>query len=209
MSTAGAKERAEFAASFLELGPGAPTILPGWDAPDLLEHLLLRESHPHLMVGPSLPGPVGRRAARAREDLRSTPWEVLVEQFRAGPGPLSPAGTMDSLSGDGELLIHHEDLRRAQAGWEPRGLSAAQDTAAWKSLTLMSRVLLRVPADVTLVSPRGGMQRRARRSAGSVRVHGEPLELLLWVAGRDEVARVRVHGDEAGRQALRNGRRGI
>lgn len=209
MSTAGAEERAQFAASFLELGPGAPTILPGWDAPDLLEHLLLRESHPHLMVGAALPGPLGRRAVRAREDLHSTPWVRLVDQFRTGPGPLSPAGTMDSLSGDGELLIHHEDLRRAQDGWEPRQLSAAQDASAWKALGLMSRVFLRVPVDVTLVSPRGGLRRPARRSAGSVRVHGEPLELLLWVAGRDDVARVRIHGDDAGQQALRDGRRGL
>lgn len=209
MSAAGAQERAEFAASFLELGPDAPTILPGWDAPDLLEHLLLRESLPHLMVGSALPGPLGRRAGRAREDLRAAPWEQLVEQFRNGPGPLSPAGTMDSLSGDGELLIHHEDLRRAQDGWEPRRLSAAQDASAWKALGLLSRVVLRVPVDVTFVSPRGGMRRRARRSTGSVRVHGEPIELLLWASGRDDVARVRSHGDERGQQALHSGRRGL
>jgi hypothetical protein len=40
-------------------------------------------------------------------------------------------------------------------------------------------------------------------------VHGEPLELLLWVTGRDEVARVRLHGDEGARRALAEGRRGL
>ncbi|WP_341855383.1 maleylpyruvate isomerase N-terminal domain-containing protein [Brachybacterium sp. GPGPB12] len=33
-------EREALAASFAALGPAAPTILPGWDAEDLLEHLV-------------------------------------------------------------------------------------------------------------------------------------------------------------------------
>ena len=37
----------------------------------------------------------------------------------------------------------------------------------------------------------------------------QPLELLLWVTGRDEVARVRIHGDPGGRRALAAGRRGL
>ena len=48
-----------------------------------------------------------------------------------------------------------------------------------------------------------------RRAEGSLRVHGEVLELLLWVTGRDQVARVQVQGDEAGLATLREGRRGI
>ncbi|ATG54878.1 TIGR03085 family protein [Brachybacterium ginsengisoli] len=205
----GHDERAELADTFLALGPQAETILPGWDAADLLDHLLVREGHPHLVAGSSLPGPIGRRAARARQALRDRPWEQQVDALRAGPGRLSPAGTADRLSGQGELLIHHEDLRRAQDGWEPRRLSVEATADAWRSLGLMAPLVVRVQADVTLISPLGGRRLRSRRGAGSLRIHGEPLELLLWASGRDRVARVRVHGDEGGMRALGESRRGL
>ena len=202
-------EREALAASFAALGPEAPTILPGWDAEDLLEHLVLRESVPHLIVGPRLPGSLGRRAREARESRRDRPWTERVEDFRRGPGPLSFAGRMDRLSGQAELLIHHEDLRRGRRGWEPRRPDAERDRAAWRAVGLMAPLAMRVRADVTLVSPLGGRRLRSRGTEGSLRVHGEPLELLLWVTGRDEVARVRIHGDSGGRRALAAGRRGL
>lgn len=202
-------EREQFAATFLALGPQAPTILPGWDASDLLEHLLLREKYPHLMLGPKLPGALGRRAESARRALQETPWEQLVEIVREGPSRLSPIRAMDTVTGQGELLIHHEDLRRAQDDWEPRDLSPAEGAQAWRALSLLSRLTLRVRAEITLISPLGGLQRRARGALGSLRVHGEPLELLLWASGRDEVARVQIHGDDSALRALREGRRGM
>lgn len=202
-------EREEFAATFLALGPTAPTILPGWDAAALLEHLHLRERAPHLMLAHRLPGPLAGRVRAALERYRRTPWEQRVAGFRAGPGPLSPIGRLDALSGQSELLIHHEDLRRAQDGWEPRRLPAARAEDAWRAVGLMAPLTMSVRADVTLVSPLGGRRLRARHSDGSLRVHGEPLELLLWVSGRDEVARVQVHGEPAALRALQDGRRGL
>ncbi|MGP9744747.1 TIGR03085 family metal-binding protein [Brachybacterium sp. AOP29-B2-41] len=202
-------EREDFAASFLALGPVAPTILPGWDAAALLEHLHLRERAPHLMLAHRLPDRWAGRARSALERYRRTPWEERVAAFHAGPGPLSPIGRIDALSGQAELLIHHEDLRRAQDGWEPRRISAARAEDAWRAVGLMAPLAMSMQADVTLVSPLGGRRLRARRSAGSLRVHGEPLELLLWVSGRDEVARVQVHGEPAALRALQDGRRGL
>lgn len=202
-------ERDEFAASFLAFGPAAPTILPGWDAAALLEHLHLRERAPHLMLAHRLPGPLADRARAALERYRRTPWEQRVAGFRTAPGPLSPVGRLDALSGQSELLIHHEDLRRAQDGWEPRRLPAARAEDAWRAVGLMAPLAMSMRADVTLVSPLGGRRVRARRSDGSLRVHGEPLELLLWVSGRDQVARVQVHGESAALRALQEGRRGL
>jgi uncharacterized protein (TIGR03085 family) len=204
-----ASEREEFADTFSALGPSAPTILPGWDAADLLEHLLLRERRPHLMMGRRLPGPIGRRAESARQALRDLPWHQRVEQFRAGPGRFSLVGAADRLSGQGELLIHHEDLRRAQDGWVPRRLPAPTAAQAWRAVSLMAPLAMHVQADVTLVSPQGGRRVRSRRAEGSLRVHGEVLELLLWVSGRDEVARVLVHGEPPALRALQEGRRGL
>lgn len=202
-------EREQFAATFLALGPSAPTILPGWDAAALLEHLHLRERAPQLMLAQRLPDPLGRRARSALAQYRETPWEQRVASFRVAPGPLSPIGRLDALSGQGELLIHHEDLRRAQDGWEPRRAPAVNEEGAWRSVGLMAPLAMSVRADVTLVSPLGGRNLRSRRSVGSLRVHGEPLELLLWVSGRDQVARVQVHGEPAALRALQDGRRGL
>lgn len=207
--TARHDEREAFARTLLTYGPEAPTILPGWDAEGLLTHLLERERHPHLVVGSTLPGPLGGRAAAARAARREQPWQRRVETFRQGPGRFSPVGRIDALSGQGELLIHHEDLRRAQRGWEPRRLPAEATAQAWRAVGLMAPLAMSVRAEVTLVSPQGGRRLRSRRAVGSLRVHGDPLELLLWVSGRDEVARVRVHGDDSALQALREGRRGL
>lgn len=202
-------EREEFAATFLALGEQAPTILPGWAASDLLEHLHLRERAPHLMLASRLPGPLRRRAQAALASYRERSWPERVALFCAGPGPLSPVGRLDALSGQAELLIHHEDLRRAQEGWEPRRLSPATAADAWRAVGLMAPLAMSVRAEVVLVSPLGGRRLRSRRPVGSLRIHGEPLELLLWVSGRDEIARVRVDGDAGGLQALREGRRGL
>jgi uncharacterized protein (TIGR03085 family) len=168
-----------------------------------------REGAAHLQLGTRLPGPLGRRSREALERRRDLAWEERVDRFRRGPGPLSPVGRLDALSGQAELLIHHEDLRRAQRGWEPRPPEPERDRAAWRALGLMAPLALRVRAEILLVSPLGGRRLRSRRAEGSLRVHGEPLELLLWVTGRDEVARVRLHGDEGARRALAEGRRGL
>ncbi len=209
MRIAPPEEREQLAATFAALGPEAPTILPGWDAEDLLEHLMLREGGGHLLLGARLPGPLGRRAREEQERRRERPWEERLEIFRRGPGALSPVGRLDGLSGQAELLIHHEDLRRGRPGWEPRAADPDRDRDAWRALGLMAPLSMRMRADVTLVSSLGGRRLRSRRAEGSLRVHGEPLELLLWVTGRDEVARVRIHGDDGGRRALAAGHRGL
>lgn len=202
-------ERAAITASFARLGPGAPTILPGWDALELMDHLLVRERLPHLMVGAKLPGALGARARAQVSALEDQPWERKLALLAEGPPSWSPVGRVDAFSGQAELLIHHEDLRRAEDAWRPRRLDVAEQQAAWRATGLFARGMMRVPTRVTLVSPLGGRQVGARRADSGLRVHGEPLELLLWVSGRDRVARVQVLGDEEALRALRDGRRGV
>lgn len=209
MTPAHLDEREALAASFLALGPAAPTILPGWDARELMVHLLLRERHSALVPALRMPGPYGARARAVEGELRGADWETLVERLQEGPGRLSPLGAIDRLSGLAEQLIHHEDLRRAQDGWEPRGPGAVSQEDAWRAVRLMAPLTLRVPVRVLLVSPLGGARVGSRTAEASVRVHGEPVDLLLWATGRERVARVRVHGDDAGRRALAAGGRGL
>src|SRR5699024_11840796 len=106
-------------------------------------------------------------------------------------------------------LILPAARRPAPPGWAARRLPPAPSAAAWRAVGLMAPLAMSVRAEVVLVSPLGGRRLRSRRPVGSLRIHGEPLELLLWVSGRDEIARVRVDGDAGGLQALREGRRGL
>jgi hypothetical protein len=81
-------------------------------------------------------------------------------------------------------------VRRAQPGWQPRVLDRATQDRLWATVTLLGRrragrrglVLRRV--DVPGVEKRFG--------AGGRTVEGEPMELLLWISGRRDVARVTV-----------------
>src|SRR5690625_3534240 len=106
--------RESLSAAFLDLGPRAPTILPGWEAAQLLSHLLLRERYPHLQIGRMLPSGLGRSAAAAVEQLEASPWQEQVELLRNGPPRLSPVAAVDRLSNHSELLIHREGPPRSE-----------------------------------------------------------------------------------------------
>ena len=87
-----------------------------------------------------------------------------------------------------EMLIHHEDVRRGQPGWEPRDL-AAIDAQLWLLVKRSSAFSQRKSGKpFTLATPDG----RIIPSTGSTTVVGEPMELLLYVMGRTGAARVKV-----------------
>src|SRR5690625_404315 len=98
--------RESLSAAFLDLGPRAPTILPGWEAAQLLSHLLLRERYPHLQIGRMLPSGLGRGAAAAVEQLEASPWQEQVELLRNGPPLPMPAASVVPPSYDIELCDH-------------------------------------------------------------------------------------------------------
>jgi uncharacterized protein (TIGR03085 family) len=203
-------ERAALADDLVSFGPDAPTVIDEWDAAALLEHLILRESRQDLMIGPALPiGPLADRSYAALRRLQERTWAERVQMFRSGPPRFSPMRLADPLVNTVEYLVHHEDLRRARPGWEPRELTPEQDRELWKHLRLMARMLVRADVDVTLVSALGGIRVGAKDPIGSVRVHGTPTELVLWAFGRDRVARVRLEGDPEALLVLRRGDRGF
>ena len=106
--------------------PSARTRRPcarDWTAKDLVTHLLVRENRPLGAAGiavPALPGLTERDMATVgRQDFG-----VLVEKLRhprLTPYALPP---VDRLLNTLEYVVHHEDLRRAQPGWEPRALAS-------------------------------------------------------------------------------------
>ncbi|MFG2055864.1 TIGR03085 family metal-binding protein [Micromonospora sp. NPDC048930] len=196
-------EREALADLLLELGPDAPTVNEGWTTRDLAAHLLVRERRPDAAGGILLP--VLRRHAEAvRRRVAAGPYAQLVDRVRRPPvwSPLSNPLT-DELVNTVEFFIHHEDVRRAQPGWLPRDLPAGLQAVLWKRAALLARLALRrFPADLLVQGPGFGELTVGRRGE-RLRLVGAPGELILFLSGRQRVARVQVDGPAAPAERLR------
>jgi hypothetical protein len=89
-----------------------------------------------------------------------------------------------------EFAIHHEDARRAQPDWSPRELPRADQDALWGAAGLFARRAAGRRGLVLRRTDGPGVEKRF--GAGGRTVAGAPMELLLWAAGRRDVARVSV-----------------
>jgi uncharacterized protein (TIGR03085 family) len=189
-------ERADLADLLDELGPDAPTCCAGWDTAHLAAHLVVRDRRPDALPGYGveplgIARPLTWWAHRQEDRLReSAPYAEVVARVRSGPASWSPMAwpPVARILNVTEYAIHHEDVRRAQPGWEPRGLPRSAQDTLWTAATVFARrlrggVLLR-RTDVAGVEKRIGSRDRT--------VAGEPMELLLWASGRRDVARVTV-----------------
>jgi uncharacterized protein (TIGR03085 family) len=188
-------ERAALCETLLRTGPSAPTLCEGWDTSDLAAHLVLRERRPDAGLGIVLP-PLSGHTSSVQQQLATRPWEQLVAQVRSGPPAWNPMGwgVLDEATNTTEFFIHHEDVRRAQPDWQPRVLHPDLEAALWRACGMTSRLSLRkAGVGVELVAPGRG-RATAKKGHPSVRVEGAPGELLLFCAGRREVAQVSLDG---------------
>ncbi|MGY2085083.1 TIGR03085 family metal-binding protein [Blastococcus sp. SYSU DS0539] len=192
------RERAALADLLDELGPDAPTCCEGWTTAHLAAHLAVRDRRPDALPGyglEMLPG--GERLAwwshRLEDRLRdSTPYAEVVDRVRSGPPSWSPMALPAAAKAFNvsEFAIHHEDVRRAQAGWAPRALRREEQDQLWAGLALYARRAAGRRGLVLRRSDADGAEKRL--GAGGRTVTGEPLELMLWASGRRDVARVEV-----------------
>ena len=125
-----------------------------------------------------------------------------VEELLATDG-LRPTRRLGDAANLVEFVVHHEDLRRAgDHPQPPRRLPAAMQDAVWSRLQPLVRMALRSsPVGVVLVSSTGP-RTVARRGADSVALVGEPVELALYLLGREEQAQVQVLGTPETRAAF-------
>ncbi|KAB1937197.1 TIGR03085 family protein [Micromonospora sp. ALFpr18c] len=203
MSRYARAERQALADLLLALGPDAPTINEGWATRDLAAHLVLRERRPDAAGGIVLP-PLRGYAERVRRRLAAQPYPELVAQVRRPPAwsPVSNPLT-DELANTMEFFIHHEDVRRASPGWQPRDLATGLQAALWKRVAPMARLVLRrFPADLYVQAPGHG-EVSVGRGGDRLRVVGAPAELALFLSGRQRVARVQLDGSAASARQLR------
>jgi uncharacterized protein (TIGR03085 family) len=195
-----------------ETGPDAPTLCEGWRTADLAAHLVLRERRPDAGLG-VLGGPLARHTARVQQGLKArTSYRQLVQAIRTGPPSLSLFALpgVDARANFAEYFVHHEDVRRAQPGWQPRPFDHRLADALWAQLSKARLMLRKVPvgvefarddlADPPAVDHPARMTVRPRTPV--VTVVGAPGELLMWTFGRTAAARVRIEGAEADVAAL-------
>jgi uncharacterized protein (TIGR03085 family) len=203
------EERLALCALFDETGPDAPTLCEGWTTGDLAAHLVLRERRPDAAAGVA-GGPLAGYTARVQQRLRQRiPFPELVRMIRSGPPHLSVMALpgMDERVNAVEFFVHHEDVRRAADGWEPRALGSGESDLLWGRLRMARFMLRKAPVGVELArddvgpatdNPDGIPYRiTARNATPAVTVVGNPAELTLWVMGRRAAARVRMDGIQA------------
>jgi uncharacterized protein (TIGR03085 family) len=193
-------ERQALADLLAELGPDAPTCCAGWRTRDLAAHLVVRDRRPDAAAGFVVGGPLAAWTDRVMAGARRRDFAALVADVRSGPPAWVPTAwpAVDRLVNTAEMAIHHEDVRRAQPGWSPRELDRATQDRLWSAVPLLGRSGA-AGTDGGLIArrtdlPGGTSVRRLRAGSPMTTVAGPPLEVLLWVSGRQDVARVEVTG---------------
>lgn len=202
------------------VGAQAPTLCEGWSANDMAAHLWLRETDPlaspGIMIKP-LAGLTERRMAQASAKFSHT---ELVDKVRRGPARLSVFSLpgMDEAANLAEYFVHHEDVRRAQAGGAPsRELDPAVEDALWKRLGTMGRAMFR-RCESGVVARRTDRDGKPvedieplvlKPGEPAVTMSGLPSELLLLAFGRGRNARLELDGDPADVEKLLDARLGV
>jgi uncharacterized protein (TIGR03085 family) len=193
-------ERLALAALLDETGPDAPTLCAGWLTRDLAAHLVLRERRPDAAAG-VLGGPLAGHTARVQQRLgERLTYAQLVQAFRDGPPRLSPFALpgVDEQANTVEYFVHHEDVRRAAPGWEPRDSDRGFSEALWRRLKGTRLFLRKAPVGIELARDSGQPYRvTVKNATPAVTVIGTPAELTMWAMGRTSAANVRFDGAEA------------
>jgi len=207
------RERHDLCDTALALGPDAPTLCGGWTTRDLVAHLLVRESPRPGAAGISIPALAGL-TERAMAKAARAPFPEMVQRLRdPGLTPFRLPG-VERLANTLEYFVHHEDLRRAQPGWEPRGLSAADEDELWRLIKGAARLASR-KAKVPIVIRRTAWSdlppesATVRKGADPVVVTGRPPELVLFFFGRSELRDVTLDGPPDAVSQLQQADRGF
>ena len=204
------RERHALCDTALALGPDVPTLCGDWTARDLVAHLLVRENS---MIGAAgitfspLAGLTERAMARA---ARAPFPDMVTKLYDPGLTPYRLPG-VERLTNLLEYFVHHEDLRRAQPGWEPRELPAADEDELWKLLPGSAKLATRKVGLPIVVrrSDRPGREATVRKGDDPVVVTGRPSELVLFFFGRDQLDGVTFDGPPAATTRLQEAERGF
>jgi uncharacterized protein (TIGR03085 family) len=206
-------ERAALCNSALEAGEEAPTLCGVWTVKDLVIHLLVRERDPLASPGILIPQleKLTERSARRMADQDFT---ALVERVRSGPPRWSPMAVppLDRMFNTLEFFVHHEDIRRATPGWQPRELTDRERRTLFKAAATAGKAFVRsagVPVEIRWTD--GEREREAVLAKGDdpVVITGEPPELVMYLFGRDQHTGLSFDGPQEHMAALASADLGI
>jgi uncharacterized protein (TIGR03085 family) len=204
--TAAARERAALVSTMRDVGPDAATLCGDWTTRDLAAHLVLRERRPDAAPGILIPALAGYTARKQKQLTDSTDWPKLLDMVASGPPLYSPLKLLDPLVNTTEMFIHHEDVRRAAPGWQPRELDGDLASALRRQVRLAARMSLsHPPATVTLKDSDGAILASIGRGPQCT-ITGPASELVLFLSGRDAV-QIEFTGDDETVAAVRAARR--
>ena len=177
------------------LGPDAPTLCEGWDTRDLTAHLLLRERRPDAMVG-VLVSAFSTHTDKVQDQIAAGDWDDLLDDLRSGPPAWSPARfeKIDRAMNTHEFFVHREDVLRAQPGWAPRDLDPELVEDLHTALRRSAKLLARSSSVGIVLAPDGQDEITAKDATPSVTVRGPIGEIVLFLFGRGEHARVEIDG---------------
>ena len=134
-------------------------------------------------------------------------WEELVSLLRSGPP--APLKLVDEPFNMIEFFVHHEDIRRAAPGWEPRKLGEEMDSALWARLRVIGRVLARKSPVGVAIEASGCGHAALKGGSPLVTLRGAPGELVLTAFGRGDHADVEYDGDEVSVERLKHAGLGL
>ncbi|MEV7086525.1 TIGR03085 family metal-binding protein [Streptomyces sp. NPDC093085] len=210
MSTHAKRERLLLADLLEATGPDAPTLCDGWLTRDLAAHVVVRERRPDAAAGMMLTA-LGNRLERVQAEYVAKPYEELIQLIRTGPPKMSPYGIkqLDEVANTVEFYIHTEDVRRAQPEWTPREVDRVFADVLWSRLEKGGRLMGRKsPVGLVLRRP-DGQTAVAHRGTPVVTATGEPNELLLFLSGRQDAAKLDLEGDPDAIGKVRGAKLGI
>ena len=147
--------------------------------------------------------------ARKQQHLTdTTQWTELLDMVASGPPLYSPFKLLDPLVNTTEMFIHHEDVRRAAPGWQPRSLDGDLESALRRQVRFAVRLSLgRSPATVTLHDSDGTTLASVGKGPQCT-ITGSAPELLLFLSGRDAV-QIEFGGDDDTVEQVRTARRAL
>jgi uncharacterized protein (TIGR03085 family) len=206
--TAASRERAQLVTTMRDAGPDAPTLCGEWTVRDLAAHLVIRERRLDAAPGIMIPALAGYTARRQQHLTDTTQWPELLDMVASGPPLYSPFKLLDPLVNTTEMFIHHEDVRRAGLGWQPRSLDGDLESALRRQVRLGARLSLsRAPATVTLQDSDGSTLASAGKGPQCT-ITGSASELLLFLSGRDAVL-IEFGADDDIAEQVREARRAL
>jgi uncharacterized protein (TIGR03085 family) len=197
MSSPARAERIELCDLFLELGPDEPTLAGDWTTRDLAAHLVVRERRPDAAIGI-----VSRFFESHSEKVRlaelERPWPEIVERVRSGPPRWNPMHLepVDTAANSVEFFVHHEDVRRAQAGWTERPLMLDLENALAAMVRRGGGMLTRSAKVGLVVAADGRDPMRLHKGPPVVTISGPIGECVLYLYGRKGAAQVTLHGPD-------------